>query len=64
MVGIGVDFSETPSTAGGPPPWPGQHSREVLRDVGLTDDDIDALVAAGAVQAPDAFDPAAVPGRR
>jgi len=64
MVGIGIDFSETPSVAGGPPPWPGQHSREVLRELGCDDPQVDALVAAGAVQAPEAFDPADVSNRR
>ncbi len=64
MVGIGVEFSETPSTAGGPPPWPGQHSREVLRSLDFDDAAIDALVEAGAVQAPEHFDPADVSNRR
>ena len=64
MVGIGVEFSETPSIAGGPPPWPGQHSREVLRSLDFDDAAIDALVEAGAVQAPEHFDPADVSNRR
>ena len=64
MVGIGVEFSETPSVAGGPPPWPGQHSREVLRSLDFAEAEIDALVEAGAVQAPEHFDPADVSNRR
>jgi crotonobetainyl-CoA:carnitine CoA-transferase CaiB-like acyl-CoA transferase len=51
MFGIGVDFSATPSTPGGPPPMPGQHTREVLGELGYDDDAIDKLLAAGAIQA-------------
>ncbi|MEO6204160.1 MAG: CoA transferase [Mycobacteriales bacterium] len=43
-------LSRTPLEIGGPPPVPGQHTREVLVDLGL---DVDGLLSAGAVaQAP------------
>ena len=63
MVGIGVEFSETLSTAGGPPPkrGPGGSSSASLA---FDDAEIDALVAAGAVQAPEHFDPADVSNHR
>jgi crotonobetainyl-CoA:carnitine CoA-transferase CaiB-like acyl-CoA transferase len=51
MAGIGIDFSATPSRAGGPPPMPGQHSREILRELGYSDDRIEELVAAKAIEA-------------
>ena len=35
-----------------PPPLHGEHSREVLREAGYADEEIDALVAAGVVAAP------------
>jgi crotonobetainyl-CoA:carnitine CoA-transferase CaiB-like acyl-CoA transferase len=49
MWGIGVEFSETPSRAGGPSPSAGQHSREILRELGVDDAKIASLVEAGAV---------------
>lgn len=51
MAGIGIDFSETPSRAGGPPPLPGQHTRQVLRELGYSDDRIEELIAVKAVEA-------------
>ena len=43
-----VTFSETPADVGTGPPRSGAHTREVLREVGYGDDDIDALLAIGA----------------
>ncbi|HEY7489000.1 MAG TPA: CaiB/BaiF CoA-transferase family protein [Streptosporangiaceae bacterium] len=40
-------FSRTPGAIGGPPALPGQHSREVLTELGFTD--VDDLIAGGAV---------------
>jgi crotonobetainyl-CoA:carnitine CoA-transferase CaiB-like acyl-CoA transferase len=48
-VGTMVDFSETPGTIWGPPPLVGQHSREILREFGFDDDQIDGLIADKAV---------------
>ncbi|HEX4492279.1 MAG TPA: CoA transferase [Acidimicrobiia bacterium] len=38
-----VRFSETPGHIGGPPPLVGQHTRDILRELGYRDGDIDAL---------------------
>jgi alpha-methylacyl-CoA racemase len=42
-------FSRTAAAIGTPPAHPGEHSREVLADWGLSTDRIEALVASGAV---------------
>ena len=47
------DFPLTPYQPSTPPPMVGQHTREVLRELGLRDGDVDALVAARAVYEPD-----------
>jgi crotonobetainyl-CoA:carnitine CoA-transferase CaiB-like acyl-CoA transferase len=47
------DFSETPGRINGPPPLVGQHTREILRDLGHRDDDIDALIDASVCYEPD-----------
>jgi crotonobetainyl-CoA:carnitine CoA-transferase CaiB-like acyl-CoA transferase len=43
-----VTLTETPATVGTGPPRSGAHTREVLREVGYADEDIDALLASGA----------------
>ena len=43
MFGRLVEFSDTTPPVGGPPAVPGQHSREVLREYGFADADIDRL---------------------
>lgn len=47
-----VKFSETPLSANEPSPVLGKHTREVLREAGLDDSAIDALVEAGAAREP------------
>jgi crotonobetainyl-CoA:carnitine CoA-transferase CaiB-like acyl-CoA transferase len=47
-----IGFSDTPGRIAGPPPLVGQHSREVLREIGLDEGAIDGLVAAGVVAHP------------
>lgn len=42
-------FSRTPGALTLPPPWPGQHTAEILDDLDLTTAGRDELVAAGAV---------------
>lgn len=48
-----ITFSETPGRIFGPPPLVGQHTREILREIGRSDADIDALIAAGVCYEPD-----------
>jgi crotonobetainyl-CoA:carnitine CoA-transferase CaiB-like acyl-CoA transferase len=47
--GTTIHFSDTPSRIWGPPPLCGQHSREILDENGFGSDEIDALIASGAV---------------
>jgi crotonobetainyl-CoA:carnitine CoA-transferase CaiB-like acyl-CoA transferase len=46
-----ITFSDTPAKVGGPPPVLGQHTREVLSELGRSDADIEALIADGTVAA-------------
>jgi len=43
-----VTLAETPTAVGAGPPRSGAHTKEVLREVGYSDDEIDALLASGA----------------
>ncbi len=47
-IGIPVKFTETPGEIRRPAPLLGQHTREVLAEAGLSEEDIDRLVADGA----------------
>jgi crotonobetainyl-CoA:carnitine CoA-transferase CaiB-like acyl-CoA transferase len=47
--GFAINFSRTPSTVARGAPLAGQHSREVLRELGLDDKRIDDLIAARVV---------------
>jgi len=47
--GFPIRFSRTPCRVDRGAPLPGQHTREVLRDLGRTDADVDALLARGVV---------------
>jgi crotonobetainyl-CoA:carnitine CoA-transferase CaiB-like acyl-CoA transferase len=51
-IGCPIHFSATPADTGAPAPLLGQHTREILREFGLADTEISALVAAGAVAEP------------
>ncbi|HEV2369646.1 MAG TPA: CoA transferase, partial [Acidimicrobiales bacterium] len=53
QFGALIGFSETPTGPYGPPPLLGQHTREVMHDLGYADDVIDDLVARGVVYEPD-----------
>jgi crotonobetainyl-CoA:carnitine CoA-transferase CaiB-like acyl-CoA transferase len=48
-----VRFSETPGHIGGPPPLVGQDTREILRELGYRDGEIDALAASNVVYVAD-----------
>ena len=51
MVGPLVRFSETPVAAKGPPPLLGEHNDEILRSLGFSDEQRDAIYAANTVAA-------------
>jgi crotonobetainyl-CoA:carnitine CoA-transferase CaiB-like acyl-CoA transferase len=51
-IGCPLHFSETPTAVTRPAPLLGEHTREVLRDCGYGDDEIDALVLEGVVEEP------------
>jgi crotonobetainyl-CoA:carnitine CoA-transferase CaiB-like acyl-CoA transferase len=44
VMGLLFDLSDTPGRIMGPPFIPGQHSREILRELGVADERIDELV--------------------
>jgi crotonobetainyl-CoA:carnitine CoA-transferase CaiB-like acyl-CoA transferase len=46
-------FAETPARIRSPAPALGEHSREVLREVGVTDEEFKRLADAGVVGSPD-----------
>jgi len=48
-LGLPIKFSETPGGITRAAPLLGQHTREVLRDLGYGEAEIESLVAAGAV---------------
>jgi crotonobetainyl-CoA:carnitine CoA-transferase CaiB-like acyl-CoA transferase len=50
MVGIGIDFSDTPSRVVGPPPRMWRDTRAVLQDLGYDEARIDALFESGAAR--------------
>jgi len=45
-----VKLSETPGRIASPPPSLGQHTREVLRGIGLDDAAVDDLAARGVIR--------------
>jgi crotonobetainyl-CoA:carnitine CoA-transferase CaiB-like acyl-CoA transferase len=45
-------LAATPMRASRPAPLPGQHNREVLKEVGYSDDDIDDLLTRGVLRSP------------
>ena len=49
MYGTSIYFSDTPGRIEHPPPVCGQHTREILREAGVTDARIDELLASKAV---------------
>ncbi|HZP29945.1 MAG TPA: CoA transferase [Acidimicrobiia bacterium] len=48
-----INFSETPGRIFGPPPLVGQHTREILEELGYTGAQMESLRAAGVVSWPD-----------
>jgi crotonobetainyl-CoA:carnitine CoA-transferase CaiB-like acyl-CoA transferase len=56
LLGNPMKFLETPVQFRRPPPLLGQHTREVLKEAGYTDDEVDRLRAAGAIRLSDGGD--------
>jgi crotonobetainyl-CoA:carnitine CoA-transferase CaiB-like acyl-CoA transferase len=52
-IGLPIKFSDTPGGVHRAAPVLGQHTREVLRDHGFSDTEVDHMAALGAVQMPD-----------
>ena len=52
-IGLPIKFSDTPGGIRRAAPVFGQHTREVLRDHGFSDTQIDQMAALGAIQMPD-----------
>ncbi|MGH9356633.1 MAG: CaiB/BaiF CoA transferase family protein [Terriglobia bacterium] len=52
-IGLPVKFSETPGGVYRPAPLLGEHTREVLREHGFSDAEIDRMAAEGAVHMPE-----------
>jgi crotonobetainyl-CoA:carnitine CoA-transferase CaiB-like acyl-CoA transferase len=48
-IGLPVKFSDTPGEVASGAPFYGQHTREVLREHGFADDEIESLLAEGAI---------------
>jgi crotonobetainyl-CoA:carnitine CoA-transferase CaiB-like acyl-CoA transferase len=59
VVGSAINMSETPPAISRPAPMIGEHGRELLREVGLADAEIDALLASGdiSIDTGEALDP-------
>jgi crotonobetainyl-CoA:carnitine CoA-transferase CaiB-like acyl-CoA transferase len=54
-IGFPIKFSETPGAVRRAAPVLGQHTREVLRDNGFSDAEVDQMAAQGAIQMPDSI---------
>ena len=52
-IGFPIKFSDTPGAVMKPAPLFGQHTREVCREAGYGDDEIDAMIASGVVAVTD-----------
>ena len=48
LVGQPILMSRTPSYIAAPPPLAGQHSRDILAEIGFSADEIEAMKASGA----------------
>jgi crotonobetainyl-CoA:carnitine CoA-transferase CaiB-like acyl-CoA transferase len=53
MPDVPLRFSDSPAEIGRLPPRLGEHGREILRELGLSREDIDTLAASGALVLPE-----------
>jgi len=60
-IGLPVKFSDTPGEVRSPAPVFGQHTREVLRERGFSDSEIEELAAQGAIHIPGAIEKGTTP---
>jgi crotonobetainyl-CoA:carnitine CoA-transferase CaiB-like acyl-CoA transferase len=51
-IGLPIKFSDTPGGVRRPAPLFGEHTREVLRERGFSDAEIDRMAELGAIQLP------------
>lgn len=58
-IGLPIKFSDTHGRVSRPAPLFGQDTREILRDHGFSDAEIDRMAAAGAIQMPNSIKPVA-----
>ena len=49
LVGQPILMSRTPSHIAAPPPLAGQHSRDILKEIGYSDDQIEFMESQGAI---------------
>jgi crotonobetainyl-CoA:carnitine CoA-transferase CaiB-like acyl-CoA transferase len=54
-LGCPIHFSKTPARIDRPAPMLGEHSRELLREYGYTDAEIDEFLAAGVIEEPESI---------
>ncbi len=52
QLGVPVKMSRTPGTVHAPAPAFGEHTEEVLRDAGFSDEEVAALLESGAAAGP------------
>ncbi|HMO55562.1 MAG TPA: hypothetical protein PJ994_13730, partial [Tepidiformaceae bacterium] len=51
VVGLHIQLSETPGSPGAPAPELGEHTAEVLAELGLSPAEVEAVIASGAAGA-------------
>jgi crotonobetainyl-CoA:carnitine CoA-transferase CaiB-like acyl-CoA transferase len=57
MAGLPIKLSDTPGRVSSHPPRLGEHSRQVLQDIGISQERIDALVGSGVIGVPGSSTP-------
>ena len=60
-AGVAANFGETKARVQGPPPAVGEHTREILREAGLSEAEIQSALDAGIVEERGADEPVKLP---